>query len=56
MKGNSEAVLGALNTQMNFLKGEEVHPLPEKGTESLNLRLYNFTQIILNEFNLNKIQ
>eukprot|EP00339_Tiarina_fusa_P010150 CAMPEP_0117038668 /NCGR_PEP_ID=MMETSP0472-20121206/27192_1 /TAXON_ID=693140 ORGANISM="Tiarina fusus, Strain LIS" /NCGR_SAMPLE_ID=MMETSP0472 /ASSEMBLY_ACC=CAM_ASM_000603 /LENGTH=464 /DNA_ID=CAMNT_0004748955 /DNA_START=19 /DNA_END=1413 /DNA_ORIENTATION=- len=38
MKGNSKAVLGALNTQMNFLKGDEKHvPLPDTGTEALNL-------------------
>ena len=41
MKGNSKAVLGALNTQMNFLKGEESStvPLPDTGTEAVNLRM-----------------
>lgn len=40
MQGNSEAVLGALNTQMNFLKGEEGNQslmIPERGTDSIEL-------------------
>jgi len=37
IKGNQKAVLGALNTQMNFLRDEPQHPLPERGTDSLKL-------------------
>jgi len=38
MKGNSKAVMGALSTQMEFITQGEHMPLPQTGTESLNLQ------------------
>ena len=42
MAGHSKQLMGVLNTQIKFMKAEEeganLHPLPEEGTESLELR------------------